>query len=167
MTTGKALGAEAASRSGGAAAARGGAQEQGGLKRKAAVAVLLPEARRDARLAYGVGIAIEGEPGYVPWVGRGGHAFATYEAAKREADSINRDVLRLSDQEAFRIVASSMRASRGERRLRDALETVAATAEVGPEDDPTELRRVIAFMGETARRGLDEGPLAGSEPAGC
>jgi hypothetical protein len=77
-------------------------------RRRAAVAVMLPERAWQAQ-PYGIGIATEGEPGYLPWKGLTRMAFGTYEEASQEAAMINAEVFRLTPQDAFHIVASSMR----------------------------------------------------------
>jgi hypothetical protein len=77
-------------------------------RRRAAVAILLPE-REGQTEPYGIGIATEGEPGYMPWKGLTRMAFRTYAEATKEAKMLNRDIFRLTPYEADMIVASSMR----------------------------------------------------------
>lgn len=129
-------------------------------QRKALAGVLLPqEHRRSENEAYGIGLVFEGQPGHQPWRGLHQDFFPTYEAACAEALKLNTEVLHLDQNEAYLIVASSRAADAKERRLREALETIANTARVDKdEEDPTELRRVLLFIQDLADKILRDGP---------
>lgn len=80
-------------------------------RRKAATAVIrkVSDEVREAFGAYGIGIATEGTVGYTPWKGLRKSSFHSYQEAKDEADYINREVFKLTDKEAYLIVAGTMR----------------------------------------------------------
>lgn len=80
------------------------AQERGPI---ALVVVCPPERDTMPGQAAALGVAVANERGYFP-VPAGWAHYATWDEAEADADRINREVLQLSTDAAFQIIASTM-----------------------------------------------------------
>ena len=57
---------------------------------------------------FGLGLAVENEPGYYPVKAYPPGSFATHKEAGEKAQALNAEEFRLSREDAWRIIASSM-----------------------------------------------------------